>query len=685
MPHKSSDETVANLEIRFFQLQDTGYPVEFTLSGEWGQQEFPRGYLSADVLPWSPSADLAADGQRLLAALLADPGLSSAWAEARGQAARRRLCLRIDPAAAELHGLPWELLSEKDSFALLSAHADTPFSRYLPIALPWGSPVEDRPVRVLVAISNPDDLEAEHGLAPVDVAQEREGLVAALGGDEGVQLDFLDSPITLERLEEALHDGSYHVLHILSHGGFNPRRQQALLYLQEEQGHTALVPDEAVVGMLARQAVRPRLVFLLACQSAARSTADAFLGLGPKLVSVGVPAVVAMQDVVTMETGHTFSGTFYRRLVEHGQVDLAVNQARSTLLTAGRPDAAVPVLFMRLKSGQLWSEETDARGELLGSQNPRVFWTGLIRMIQQAKCTPIIGHRVYGRWIPQREDIARIWAKTHCYPFSDKDILTRVAQYMATSQGEDFPRYELLETAMQMFAARLPEELRPTGRYDTLTDLVRAVGWENLTADDPNDIHGVLASLDLPFYLTTNFGSFMTAALVAQGKQPVREICRWNDMLDGLHSIFEDDPNFEPTPQVPLVYHLFGNDEVVDSLVLTEDNYLDYLVQISAEMERIPPYVWAALANSSLMFLGYHLNDWEFRVILRGLVATRDQRRRFKHVAVQLEVDEGGETDTASVQRFLQQYFQDAEINVYWGSVQQFIAELREEWEATNR
>ncbi len=689
MPNQSIDELSPELEIRIFQLESNGYPVEITLSGEHGRQEFPRGYLSADVLPWSPSADLIADGQRLLGALLTDPALSAAWAEVRGQAARRRLRLRIDPAATELHGLPWELLCEPDGLNLLSAHADTPFSRYLPIALPWGSPVEDRPVRVLVAISNPDDLEAKHDLAPVDVDREREGLMAALSADgdrDGdVVLDFLDPPITLERLEEALHDGTYHVLHFLGHGGFNPRRQRAHLYLQDEQGHTALVPDEALVGMLARQTVRPRLIFLLACQSAARSTADAFLGLGPKLVSVGVPAVVAMQDVVTMETGHKFSGTFYRRLVEHGQVDVAVNQARSTLLTAGRPDAAVPVLFMRLKSGQLWSEEADVRGELLGSQNPRVFWTGLIRMIQKAKCTPIIGHRVYGRWIPQREEIARTWAEFHGYPFSDKDTLTRVAQYMATIQGEDFPRYELLETAMQMFIERLPEDLRPSGCHHTLTELVRDVGWQSLTADDPNDIHRVLASLDLPFYLTTNFGSFMTEALIAQGKEPVREICRWNDMLDGLSSIFEDDPNFEPSPDTPLVYHLFGNDEEVDSLVLTEDNYLDYLVQISAEMERIPPYVWAALANSSLMFLGYHLNDWEFRVILRGLVATRDQRRRFKHVAVQLEVDEVGEADTASVQSFLQQYFQDAEINVYWGSVQQFVAELREEWEEARR
>jgi hypothetical protein len=43
-------------------------------------------------------------------------------------------------------------------------------------------------------------------------------------------------------------------------------------------------------------------------------------------------------------------------------VDCALNHARSVLLTAERPDAAAPVLFMRLKSGQLW-EDTETEAE----------------------------------------------------------------------------------------------------------------------------------------------------------------------------------------------------------------------------------------------------------------------------------------------------------------------------------
>ena len=674
-------DTFTDLEVRIFQKQDQGYPVEITLGG---QQEFPRGFLPSEVLPWSPSGDVAADGTKLFETLFKDGTLRSAWAEARGRTQQRRLRLRIDPQAAELHGLPWELLQENQ--ALIAAQADTPFSRYLPIALPWSGAVDQRPIKVLVAISNPDDLKEKYDLPQADVALERKALEDAFANVDKKDLDitFMDAPVTLERLEEELRKG-YHIFHYLGHGAFNAKRQQAALYLQDADGHAKRAVDDEIVSMVARQGVRPHLIFLAACQSAVRSSADAFVGLGPKLVSAGVPAVVAMQDFVTVDTARKFSGAFYKRLVEHGQVDRAGNEARSTLLTAGRPDAVVPVTFMRLKSAQLWSNEVDARGEVLGAKNPKIFWTGLIRMIQQGKCTPIVGPRVYGRWIPSRNEIAQRWAIEHGYPFGDKVNLARVAQYMASSQGEDFPRGELMDTTMKELLRRLPEELRPAKKCSSLTELVKAAGFQNLVADDPNEVHRVLAALNLPLYLTTNFASFMTEALEAIGRKPTRELCRWNERLDGLPSIFEDRPDYVPTPEEPLSYHFFGTDNEPDSVVLTEDNYFDWLVKISAEPERVPPVIQAAMTNTSLMFLGYSMHDIEFRVIMRGLIAARQQRRSFKHVAVQLDVDDVKVENVESVQTFLQQYFQDAEINVYWGSMEQFISELKEQWDNASR
>ena len=675
------EKSFADVEIRIFSPGEKGFPVEITLDNE---REYPRGYLSTEILSWVPSGEPAADGKWLFETLFADKPLLQAWSEICGQGTNRRLRLRIDLGAAKLHALPWEKLHADNQ--LLAASAQTPFSRYLPIALPWGGGVKERPLRVLAVISNPKDLESEYGLPQLDVEQERAILTQAfapLGPDE-VQLDFLAGPVTLARLEEELRAG-YHLLHYVGHGAFNQRREQAVLFLQAEDGKTARISDDALAQMLARQDVHPQLIFLAACQSATQATSSSFRGLAPKLVSVGVPAVVAMQDFVTVQTAHQLCATFYQRLLEHGQVDLALNEARSALLSSARHDAAVPVLFMRLKSGQLWGTESNARGRVLGARNPRIFWTGLLRMIQRGKCTPIIGPRVHDYWLPRPEEVALAWSEQHAYPFNTRSELPEVAQYLASNQGRDFPRYEIVETLSRYFNNRLPEELRAEQGRKSLSELVDRVGWQNLVSGRPHEVHQVLSSLNLPLYLTTNFDSFMTAALHARGKRPTREICRWNRELDWLPSRFEDDPNYTPTAAEPLVYHLFGSAKEVESLVITEDNYLDYLVHISAEMNRIPTYIRGAVANSSLMFLGYSLHDWEFRVILRGLVATLNQRHRFKHVAVQLEESQANEKAIDDVQHFLHQYFQDAEINVFWGSTAQFMAELREQWENVQR
>ncbi len=119
--------------------------------------------------------------------------------------------------------------------------------------------------------------------------------------------------------------------------------------------------DQELAELLALQlASRPgapnrlRLIFLAACQSATRSTADAYLGLAPRLVRAGVPAVLAMQARIGVATAQRFSAAFYRRLARHGLVDLAANEARQMVLAAGLPGAAIPVLFLRLRAGRLF-------------------------------------------------------------------------------------------------------------------------------------------------------------------------------------------------------------------------------------------------------------------------------------------------------------------------------------------
>ena len=74
-----------------------------------------------------------------------------------------------------------------------------------------------------------------------------------------------------------------------------------------------------------------------------------------------------------------------------------------------------------------------------------------------------------------------------------------------------------------------------------------------------------------------------------------------------------------PSADNPVVLHLFGTDQDPASMVLTEDNHLDYLARISHDQEIfLPASVNALLAKNTLLFLGYRLEDLDLKVILRA-------------------------------------------------------------------
>jgi hypothetical protein len=348
----NSELTYADLEIRILKREETGYSVEITLNPD---QYYQRGFLGPDL----PSEDGAHQmGARMAAWFFDDATLKAAWAYARGRCPRRRIRLCLDEDVPELHVLPWEALRDPENGLDLAAVDATPFSRFLAGEWQGYDPVSTRPIKILVVIANPDDL-SRYNLAVLDVEAEWAMLRKATEGLD-VTLTRLPPPCTLTAIERELRQG-YHVLHIIAHGAYSERRGQAALYLVDAENHGQIVREDAFAGMLARQlsdagAQNPdylRLVFLASCQSATRNTADAFRGLAPALVNAHVPAVVAMQDTVSIMGARAFSHIFYERLLQHGLVDLAGNQARATLLTGGSSEAVTPVIFRR-GSGKLF-------------------------------------------------------------------------------------------------------------------------------------------------------------------------------------------------------------------------------------------------------------------------------------------------------------------------------------------
>lgn len=134
----------------------------------------------------------------------------------------------------------------------------------------------------------------------------------------------------------------------------------------------------------------------------------------------------------------------------------------------------------------------------------------------------------------------------------------------------------------------------------------------------------------------------------------------------------------------PVVLHLFGTDEDLLSMVLTEDDHLDYLARISRDYQfLLPTEIQARLAETSLLFLGYNLEDLELKVILRGLLPHIDlDKWGMMHVAVQLEPSVADRASHEEVVNYFKRYFSKSKIDVYWGSTGQFISDLHSRWES---
>jgi hypothetical protein len=85
-----------------------------------------------------------------------------------------------------------------------------------------------------------------------------------------------------------------------------------------------------------------------------------------------------------------------------------------------------------------------------------------------------------------------------------------------------------------------------------------------------------------------------------------------------------------------------------------------------------------ALVNSALLFIGFELDAWNSRVLMHSLMGQqgRRQQSQYSHVGVQINPDEGRIIEPVAARTYLESYFQNSAISVYWGSTEDFLKEL---------
>ncbi|MBI5878290.1 MAG: CHAT domain-containing protein [Chloroflexi bacterium] len=684
---------VADLELTVRRMGDA-HTVElrFTLPDSDAEVRPASGTARFD-LPALRALARAPDayGRALTKALFDDGRVHSAFtamrAAAEAQGADLRVHLAVDASAPELHLLRWETLRDPDRDAPLATSERTLLSRYLASA-DW-RPVKARALadlRALVVIANPAGLPAD--LPAIDAPAELAGVQRALGdgpdspaASNPIAVTPLAGPATIDAITAELRNG-YDILYLVCHGALVDG--QSLLYLADASGHAVPAAGDDLVRRIGDLGTPPRLVVLASCQSAQMTLDDegALAALGPRLAESGVPAVVAMQGNVSMDSMAAFMPVFFSELRRDGLLDRALAAARGAV--RDRADWWMPALFMRLKSGRLWYVPGLAVG---ANQSMDERWEALLARIGEGRCTPLLGPGLHESLFGSTRDIARRWAEQYHFPLEPhaREDLPQVAQYLATSKSDaEFPARKLSETIRAELWSRFGARLPATPTMPSLDELLTAVGALR-RREIETEPHRLLAALPFPVYLTTNPDHMLADALgeVDPARAPQVRSCRWRDEHDPEDPLFAKALVYPPSREHPLVYHLFGQMQAPDSLVLTEDDYFDYLIGVTRHAADIPNRVLSALTNTALVFVGFRLDDWIFRVLFRSIAALEGgagRHARFPHVAVQVDPEESRLLEPDRARRYLESYFGHESITIYWGSAEDFTADLYGRW-----
>jgi hypothetical protein len=301
----------------------------------------------------------------------------------------------------------------------------------------------------------------------------------------------------------------------------------------------------------------------------------------------------------------------------------------------------------------------DAGG--LDSENEDA-WTLLIGDLNRGDCIPFLGAGASAERLPLGGQLAMKWAERTGYPLPDPGNLARVMQYAVTMHYRDATRAKRVFLAEEIAGATPPDR----------TDLY--------------PVHSTLARYPLPLYVTTNYDDFMFLALQQARKDPTWDLCPWYAVSpdDWTGSPFGE-PAFYPSTERPLVFHLHGHHTEPRSIVLIEDDYLDFLVRLAQSSRHaslaeqggnsvtlLPYPVRTALRTKPLLFVGYGLRDWTFHVLFQTLLFGLARTQLREHVSIQLDPH----AHSAEERRYVESYFQAKHIRILWETPQSFSAKL---------
>jgi len=292
-------------------------------------------------------------------------------------------------------------------------------------------------------------------------------------------------------------------------------------------------------------------------------------------------------------------------------------------------------------------------------------WKDLIDKIKSDshECTPFLGAGT-GAKVGRKNNIddiletanviAKQWSVEVDYPFADKENLANVAQYISVMKNNPVvPKTKIRELIKNRLygdkdkinegkVAEFERKCRKFKEYcnsqsldckniDSMKMILENPKYP-FKKHDPFRTYCILAKLPFPFYITTNYDTFMEHALRCCDKTPIRDFCIWNKYMKGRPKKLKIGDHYKNIRK-PIVFYFHGYEDDDKSIVISENDYTDFIIntinvvgdrkfiKTSDDGKHIitPSYITEKLTNTQLLFIGYSLRDINLRAIFRSL------------------------------------------------------------------
>jgi TIR domain/SIR2-like domain len=295
-------------------------------------------------------------------------------------------------------------------------------------------------------------------------------------------------------------------------------------------------------------------------------------------------------------------------------------------------------------------------------------WNSLVESLRCGRCILVLGPEIAADWSESGRD-------GDAHPATFAGALT---EWLAEELSEAIKDSSTVGSLAAV--AQLYEDADKQGFGAAALHSQAAQFYASLRLKPSRD-HQAIASLPFRLIVTTCHDQLLAAALTEADKTPL--VFRYH--FKGDTGDERENRTFpRATPKEPVLYHLFGTSQEAQTLVLSENDLLDFVVAMVSDRPPVPTWLRRELQTPevSLLFVGFGISHWYQRVLVKALIRFLSGGSFKKDAAVHVALDPELQTvpDPERTQTIMF-YERGNRVEISDQTVAAFVAELQQKLE----